>query len=146
MGASDVPAVLRDTCRELVEQTEASACLLSRVIGEVLIEVADYAAGDQKHVSFGHGYLIPDFPLTKEVIERREPRYVSLRDPDADPKEAELLRELGFEALLMLPLISGNECWGLVELYGKNGRRFGDDDAHRAAPVLERTGRALLGI
>ena len=137
MGAPDVPAVLRETCRELAELTDASACMLSRVIGELLIEVAAYSAAG-RDLTLGHGYLIPDFPLTQEVIELREPRSVTLRDPDAEPNEARLLRELGFEALLMLPLVSGGECWGLVELYGPEGRRFGDEDARRASAVLDR--------
>src|SRR5438874_13754549 len=132
MGAPDVPAVLRETCRELAELTDASACMLSRVIGELLIEVAAYSAAG-RDLTLGHGYLIPDFPLTQQVIEEKEPRSVTLLDPDADPKEAELLRELGFDALLMLPLVSGEECWGLVEIYGTEGRTFGDEDAQIAS-------------
>jgi GAF domain-containing protein len=140
----DVPAVLRETCRELVELTDASACMLSRVIGELLIEVAEYSAVG-KDLNLGHGYLIADFPLTQEVIELKEPRGVTLLDPDAEPNEAKLLRELGFDALLMLPLVSGEECWGLVELYDRGGRRFGDEDARRVAPVLDRVARTLAG-
>jgi GAF domain-containing protein len=139
----NVPAVLRETCRELVELTAASACMLSRVIGELLIEVAEYSTAGE--LALGHGYLIPDFPLTQQVIEERAPRSVTLQDPDADPNEAELLRELGFDALLMLPLVAGEECWGLVELYGRDGRRFSDEDTRLAVPVLERTARTLAG-
>ena len=144
MGAPDVPAVLRETCRELAELTDASACMLSRVIGELLIEVAAYSAAG-RDLTLGHGYLIPDFPLTQEVIELREPRTVSLADPNADPNEAKLLRELGFEALLMLPLVSREECWGLVELYGKDGRSFGEEDVRRSAPLLERAAASISG-
>jgi GAF domain-containing protein len=144
VAAPDVPAALRQACRDLVDVTGASACMLSRVIGDLLIEVAGCSAGGQK-VTLGHGYLIPDFPLTQQVIDEQQPRTVTLLDPEADPKEAELLRELGYGALLMLPLVSGGECWGLVELYGDEGRRFGDEDARRAAPVLERTARSIAG-
>jgi GAF domain-containing protein len=141
-AAPDVPAVLRATCRELVELVGAEGCVLSRVIGELLIEVAEYArSGNQ--LSLGHGYLIPDFPLTQEVIEQREARTVSLADPDADPNEAALLRELGFETLLMLPLVSRGECWGLVELYGKGDVGFAEEEIRRAGPVLERAAERL---
>jgi GAF domain-containing protein len=141
-AAPDVPALLRATCRELVELVRADGCVLSRVIGELLIEVAEYArSGNQ--LSLGHGYLIPDFPLTQDVIERREARTVSLADPNPDPNEAALLRELGFETLLMLPLVSRGECWGLVELYGKGGVGFGEDDIRRAVPVVERAAALL---
>jgi GAF domain-containing protein len=142
MDAADVPALLRGTCRELVELVGAEGCLISRVIGELLIEVAAHAPG-RKDLTLGHGYLIPDYPLTQEVLELREPRTVSLGDPAADPSEAALLRELGYEALLMLPLVAAGECWGLVELYGGRDRTFGEDDAKHAATVLERAAASL---
>ncbi len=140
--ATAVPALLRATCRELVELVDASACLLSRVIGELLIEVAeDTRAGGT--LQLGHGYLIPDYPLTEEVIARGEARLVSLRDRGPDPSEAALLRELGFESLLMLPLHSGGECWGLIELYRAGGTAFLLDDAQLATPVVARCGELL---
>jgi GAF domain-containing protein len=141
-AGSDVAALLRTTCRELVGLLGAEGCLISRVIGELLIEVAAYAPG-RKDLTLGHGYLIPDYPLTQKVLELREPRTVSLQDHAADPSEAALLRELGYESLLMLPLVSGGECWGLVELYGGAGRSFGDEDARRAAAALDRAAAAL---
>ena len=139
---SHLPSLLRETCRELAQLVDAQGCLISRVIGELLIEVAAYAP-DGKDLTLGHGYLIPDYPLTQEVIERQEPRAVSLLDPDAEPNEAALLRELGFESLLMLPLVSAGECWGLVELYGGAGRRFAAEDAGRADSLLARAAEAL---
>jgi GAF domain-containing protein len=141
-GAPDVPAVLRATCRELVGLVGAEGCLISRVIGELLIEVAAHAP-DGKDLTAGHGYLIPDYPLTQQVIELREPRTVSVHDPAAEPNEVALLRELGYEALLMLPLVSADECWGLVELYGGPGRIFGDEDTSRAAAALDRAAASL---
>jgi GAF domain-containing protein len=133
----DVHALLRGTCRELVELVEAEGCVLSRVIGELLIEIAQYSPSGQT-LDLGHGYLIPDYPLTQAVIEQRLPQTVSLDDPAADKNEAALLRELGFGSLLMLPIVSGDECWGLVELYGRDAHRFGDGHVRRSAALLER--------
>ena len=129
-----IPKLLRSTCVELVAAAEAEACILSRVIGELLIGVTEHSASGRR-VSLGHGYLLPDYPLTQEVVELREPRAVSVLDPAADPKEADLLREMGFESLLMLPLEARGECWGLVELYG-HGDGFGDDVVARVRPLL----------
>ncbi|MEO5576464.1 MAG: hypothetical protein ABIR67_11655 [Gaiellaceae bacterium] len=39
-------------------------------------------------------------------------------DPGPDPAEAALLERLGFDSLLMLPLRSHGQSWGLVEIYG----------------------------
>lgn len=126
---------LQGLCETLVEEVDAAAVLVSRVIGELLIEVAEHVT-NRRSLRSGHGYLIKDFPLTLEVIRTREPRAVALSEPAPDPAEARLLRELGYQSLLMLPLESGGECWGLVELYRDDGTSFSSDDVARAHQVL----------
>ena len=63
-----------------------------------------------------------DFPLTAEVLRSGEPRTVSFVDGDVDPSEAFILRELGMNALLMLPIRVG-------------GTRVGARRALRDAPA-----------
>jgi GAF domain-containing protein len=137
-----VPSLLRATCKELVELLDASACVLSRVIGELLVTLVDCSrvGGD---FDGGHGYLIPDYPLTQEVVERGESRFLSLLDPSPDAAEAAVLRRLGFESMLMLPLPSMDRCWGLVEIYANDDRRFGTEDAKLAEEVVVHAGRLL---
>jgi GAF domain-containing protein len=137
-----VPSLLRATCKELVELLDASACVLSRVIGELLVTLVDCSRVGADFDG-GHGYLIPDYPLTQEVVERGESRFLSLLDPSPDPAEAALLRRLGFESMLMLPLPSMGRCWGLVEIYANDGRRFSKDDANLAEQVVVHAGRLL---
>lgn len=129
---------LERLCESLVDEVGASAALVSRVIGELLIEVAEHVTSPRS-LRTGHGYLIEDFPLTLEVIRRREPRMVALDEPEPDPAEAGLLRQLGFQSLLMLPLESGEECWGLVELYREDVGSFLSEDVARAREVLRRS-------
>ena len=50
------------------------------------------------------------------MIQSGEPRVVLGADPVADPAEAALLARLGFDSLLMLPLRSHGQNWGLVEI------------------------------
>ena len=78
-----VPGVLKTACVLLTTQLEAHACNLSRVVGQLLVDLCEYAY-DGRRIQLGRGYLLPDFPLTQEVIERLEPRIVSLLDPDVD--------------------------------------------------------------
>lgn len=94
------------------------------MIGELLVGLDEHTLSGRP-LEYGHEYLIPDYPLTQDVIKSGEPRQVSLLAPDADPKEAELLEKLGFESLLMVCLPSGGVCWGLVEVYTEKGS-FGD--------------------
>ena len=133
-----LPALLHTATRELVEIFDAVACAISRLVGDVLIQVAEYAL-DGRTLVLGHGYLISDFPLTQGVLEQGSPAVCTLLTDDCDPSEAALLRELRFDSLLMLPLGSGRAIWGLAEVYA-NGRAFGEAELTLAQPLAEAFG------
>ncbi len=128
--------LLSSIADDLVSRLDADACAISRAIGDVLILVAEHVQGGGT-LQGGQGYLVPDFPLTAEVLRTREPRALTLADADVDPAEAEVLRELGFGALLMLPLELGGKAWGLVEVYrAESDRPFGDEDIRAALSLI----------
>jgi GAF domain-containing protein len=138
-----VPGILGVTARGLVDAFGARGCTISRVIGDLLVDLIQHrSAGDQAE-TLGHGYLISDYPLTREVIEQRRPETVFLGDPNADEREAALLRTLGFASLLMLPIEAGGEAWGLVEVYGDAGRRFDEQDVEVVAGLVQEAGERL---
>jgi GAF domain-containing protein len=137
-----VPALLSASARSFADLLHSPACTVSRVIGELLVDLIqhkDAARGDR----LGHGYLISDYPLTRAVIEELEPRTVYIGDPDADPAECALLAELGFDSLLMVALESDDAAWGLVEIYGEQGRRFNDDDVTLAVELSREVSEQL---
>jgi len=136
-----VRGVLETACREITEALDASACLVSRVVGDLLVSLAEFSRGERAP-GIGHEYLISDYPLTHEVIERGEPRVVSLRDDAPEPTEAELLEKLGFESLLMVCMHSQGTCWGLVEVYA-DGKSFDDAQAAVANAIASAAGRQL---
>jgi len=127
--------VLVSTTRELVTRLDADACTISRVIGDVLILVAE-TTPPGRTLQLGYGFLVSDFPETEAMIADGRPRLLVLTDPDVDPSEAELLRELGFGALLMLRLDLGGLPWGLVEVYREEARPFVEADARLAGELL----------
>ena len=135
--------VLLGLCDDLCTALDGSGCVISRVVGDLLVGLVE-SAPDSRRLQLGHGYLISDYPLTREVLEQREARMVSLNEPNPEENEAQLLRELGFDSLLMLPLVVSDELWALVEIYGKGDRTFDDDDVAKAEPLLERPSDALL--
>jgi hypothetical protein len=100
----------------LVTRLDATACTVSRVIGDLLVDLVDYSVPGPLP-QLGHGYLISDYPLTREVLEQVEPRTVFTGDDEADEAEVRLLRQLGFDALLMLALPGNGAIWGLFEIY-----------------------------
>jgi transcriptional regulator with GAF, ATPase, and Fis domain len=122
-----VPSLLSATARELVDLLDVAACTISRVIGDLLVDLVQHRKTGQP-ARIGHGYLISDYPLTREVLERVEPRTVFVADAHADPAEVRLLREMDFDALLMAALDVDGHVWGLVEVYGDAGRRFEEED------------------
>jgi GAF domain-containing protein len=137
-----VRALLAETCRELVELLDASACAISRVVGDLLVGLEEHARTAKRPLASGHEYLISDYPLTREVVEDGGPRLVSLMDKAPEPNEAALLARLGFDSLLMLCLPADGACWGLVEVY-RSGDRFGEEDAALAGQIAAVAGRRL---
>ena len=135
-GETSLPGLLHAATRELVGVVDGLACAISRVVGDVLIQVAEHSR-DGRTLVLGHGYLISDFPLTESAL--------SLLDPEADPGEAALLAELKLDSLLMLPLPGPAGPWGLAEMY-VNGRRFDEDDVARVRPVAAAFGERLAAL
>jgi hypothetical protein len=139
-----LPGLLHAATREFVEVVDGVACAISRVVGDVLIQVAEHSR-DGRTLVLGHGYLISDFPLTESALREGRPQLVSLLDPDPDPREGVLLGELELDSLLMIPLPGPSGPWGLAEIY-VNGRRFDEDDVARAEPVAATFGERLVAL
>jgi transcriptional regulator with GAF, ATPase, and Fis domain len=136
-----IRGLLGSSCRELVELLDATACAISRVIGDLLVGLDEHTTSGRP-LAHGHEYLISDFPLTREVVETGDPRWVSRLDENADEHEAALLARLGFQSLLMVCLPTAEGTWGLVEIYEENGR-FDEEQARLAARFAARTGSLL---
>jgi hypothetical protein len=137
-----IRGLLGTACRELVVLLDATACAISRVIGDLLVGLDEHTVTGSP-LAHGHEYLISDFPLTREVVESGEARWVSVADENPEEAEAALLRRLGFASLLMVCLPANDACWGLVEVYGDESSRFGNEHARVAASVAARTGELL---
>jgi transcriptional regulator with GAF, ATPase, and Fis domain len=136
-----IRGLLGSACREAVGLFDATACAISRVIGDLLVGLDEHTLSGRP-LAHGHEYLISDFPLTRVVVESGEPRWISRLDADADENEAELLSKLGFESLLMVCLPTSDACWGLLELYAERGR-FDAERAEHAARYATRVGELL---
>ncbi len=130
--------LLAETARELADRLDATASSISRVIGDVLIQVSEFTP-DGRTLMMGQGYLVPDYPLTQVVLTSGQPRALTLADADVDAAEARVLRDLGFASLLMLPLEIGGSVWGLVEVYRAEPLPFTAEDVRVAAEILART-------
>jgi GAF domain-containing protein len=140
-NATSVAQLIGLTAESLVLVLDVAACTISRVIGDLLVDLVQHRReGDP--APLGHGYLISDFPLTRAVIETREPEIVYSEDADADRAEVDLLAELGFDSLLMLAIEAADSAWALVEVYA-NDRRFDRTDVELAQVLVAEAGAVL---
>lgn len=128
---------LTNAARDLLGAVGADACVISRPLGDVLIALT-HATADGQSLDFGQGFLVSDYPATGAVLRERTPISLSLDEADVDPAEAALLRDLGYESLLMVPLDLAGEPWGLVELYRREPRHFTDAEITAARELLAR--------
>jgi GAF domain len=130
--------VLSNLADDLIARLDADACAISRVIGDVLILVAEQIP-DGGTLQMGQGYLVPDFPQTAEVLRTGEPRSLTLDDANVDPAEAMVLRAHGFGALAMFTLELNGAVWGLVEVYRRERRAFSEADFRLGGELIRVT-------
>jgi hypothetical protein len=143
LGAqTTVRGVLETACHGLADALDATACAISRVVGDLLVGLVELSPDDHRRLDLGHEYLISEYSLTQEVIELGEARAVSLREKAPEPSEAQLLEKLGFDSLLMVCLPTATGCWGLVEAYADE-KLFSESDAAAAEKIAEATGAQL---
>ena len=129
-------------CVALVDETGASGCIVSRVIGDVLVQVAEHAV-DGRTFQLGRGFLVSQFPATAGVLESGIARAVSVDDEDPDVAEVGVLETLAMTSVLMLAMGAQESAWGLVEVYRDSGA-FAADDIERATRVVAAASSRLV--
>jgi len=138
--------MLRVACRELAHMLSAEACLISK-LGEdgLLREAADYAASSHQ-VARGVTYYVSDYPLTADVLASGVSRSVSSEDAAADPAELFVLREVGMEAVLLVPLSVESRTWGLIEIYDTRARSFSGMERQIAELTAAQVAARIVGF
>lgn len=126
---------LEDAAERLLEALEADGCAISRALGDVLVLVTERVLQGER-LQLEQGYLVSDYPETRHVLERGEPRTACLGEPELDPGEERVLLHVGYASLLMLPLELKGEIWGLVEIYREQPVPFGPVEIRAAAAIL----------
>ena len=136
--------MLRIASRHLTMLLNAKACLVSQVENGLLREVADYAR-TTRQVARGLSYYLTDYPTTAAVLLTGKPCSVSANDPDADPTELFVLREMDMQAVLLVPIVVEGQSWGLIEVYDTRPRVFSGLERHLAEVAATQIGSLLAG-
>jgi GAF domain-containing protein len=127
--------VLTRTAFDVMAAADADACAVSRAIGDLLVLVTQAGPADRP-IEFDRSFLISEYPETQRVLATGRPWSAHVGQPRVDAAEERLLVEVGFGAILMLPLVLRGESWGLVEVYREAPRPFRDADARAGELVL----------
>jgi diguanylate cyclase (GGDEF)-like protein len=134
----DTEAVLQAIADHMVHGLGVDGCTVSRWDKErdCVVTLLDYTTSQEYPTDIpGKSYALADYPITRDVLENREPRFLSLNDPSIDPSERALMEMYGNRAVLILPLVVGRErqVFGIVELFRRDEAiAFNSDDLELA--------------
>lgn len=133
----------------------AHGCVAALQVDDIvvsLLEGEELVLTSRPGVAFHRNrFELTDYPATAACLEG-DKAATSIRtdDPGADPDEVRLLRESGYGAVLMLPLLSDERPIGLLEVYSRRQRSWTDRElrscrylADEVAAALDRVERGL---
>jgi GAF domain-containing protein len=129
-------------CEALVADLDGVGCIVSRVIGDVLVQVAEHAR-DGRSFQLGRGFLISQFPATEAVLRTGAPCAVSVADEHPDPAEIGVLDDLAVRSVAMFALSNDDVAWGLVEVYRDEPPTFDAAELERAQATVALAGARL---
>jgi diguanylate cyclase (GGDEF)-like protein len=127
-------ATLRSAARHLTAVVDGTACVVSRLTDGTLRDAAVFSPSPWSFDE-GSAYLLDDYPVTVDALESGEPRAASLADASVDAGEAFVLRKIGMQSVLIVPLVVQGQPWGLAEIYDARDRRFGATESGLAQLV-----------
>jgi diguanylate cyclase (GGDEF)-like protein len=128
--------------RHLAEATRADSCIISSW-DRVQDAVVGFATFPPENLaSYSSSYPLSRFPLTRRVLDEKQPVSLHADDADADPDEVAILREEDQTSLAMVPLVAKGQTIGLIEL-SRKGARFEDRDVTLAFTFASEAAMAL---
>jgi diguanylate cyclase (GGDEF)-like protein len=152
LGAHRLDEALEVIAAESLAALDAASFSISRWERErgvlrTLINVGELGPGEERWPHDEH-YSLAEYGKVAELL-RQGHVYVNAIDaPDADAAATRLLRDLGKESELAVPVMYESAMWGELWATGARGRRFGPDDTRLlkaiAAQVSVAIGRAEL--
>ena len=127
----------------IAAEVGADAVCLSRWIrADNAIETVVDTSEDEQ----GARYNLSNYPSTAHVLNTGEAVQVLASDPGADLGEVALLGRLGYESLLMVPVVSRDERLGLLEAYSASERPWTRSEINRARIISYQLGAVLDGL
>jgi diguanylate cyclase (GGDEF)-like protein len=133
-GAHRLEEVLELAAERSLEAIEAASLSISRWDVEAglvrtLVNVGDLAPGEERFPE-NETYSVEDYPSLIELMREGRSAVAAIDDPQSDPGQRELLKRLGKESSLSVPLILEGQPWGELEVMTAPGQpRVSEEDA-----------------
>jgi diguanylate cyclase (GGDEF)-like protein len=121
---SEVLRAFTDQATELTGATAAEISFWDHERDELIMLVEYFEGANEITEEGGQIYRLVDFPATKHVLETQEPIQIRVSNESDDAAERALLEARDRKALLMLPLITGGETIGMMEVVDELDREF----------------------
>jgi GAF domain-containing protein len=134
-------AALADATEAIKLELGADDLLVSAIEGGELVVVG--AGGPER---LEERYVISQYPETGRLLREQGSTQVLVSDPEADRREIDLLRRLGYSSVLMLPICCAGQTIGLFEAYSRVERPWSRFEIGRARIIALQLGAALERI
>src|SRR5215216_1144860 len=132
-GAFRLEEVLELSAERALEALGASSLAISRWekdegIVRTLVNVGELGPGEERFPR-DETYSVDDYPSMGLAMREGKSSLAAVDDPNCDPAQRELLKRLGKESSLSVPMIIHGELWGELEVMTAPGRpRVTHDD------------------
>src|SRR5215204_2700885 len=132
-GAHRLEEVLELAAERSLEALGAASLAISRWeretgIVRTLVNVGELGPGEERFPK-DETYSVEDYPSMGLAMREGGSSLAAIDDPDSDPAHCDLLRRLGKESSLCVPMIFHGEAWGELEVMTAPGRpRLTHDD------------------
>lgn len=127
----------------IADEIGAEAVCISRWLpGQNAVETIADSSGE----GIGARFNLTSYPSTVHVLNSGEALQILASDPGADLGELALLGRLGFESLLMVPVVSRDQRLGLLEAYSRVERPWTRSEINRARIISYQLGALLDGL
>ncbi|HEX6582949.1 MAG TPA: sensor domain-containing diguanylate cyclase [Thermoleophilaceae bacterium] len=125
-GAHRLEEVLELAAERSLEALGHSSLAISRLemetgIVRTLVNVGELGPGEERFPK-DETYSVDDYPSMALAMREGGSSLQAIDDPDSDPAQRELLRRLGKESSLCVPMILRGEPWGELEVMTAPGR------------------------
>jgi diguanylate cyclase (GGDEF)-like protein len=115
-AAHELDDVLELACEAALDALGAASFSISRWerdrgVMRTLINVGDLAP-DEERCPDDEIYFLDEHPSVGTLLRTAQPYFNAVDDPDADPRARQLLRDLGKESDVGVPVVVDGEVWG----------------------------------